>query len=122
MQVMGRPRGATLILPHCRDGPSRGWHRIMRVLLRATVQESMGNLTRDHYLNSPPIELSLTEFSHTRKIPSLSGRDSNPHLRAQRQARNPLSHPTTLQFAVLSVFVVIRSIRFYSDLHNFHYC
>src|SRR5277367_2135846 len=93
-QVIGRPRGATSILPHCRDGPSRGWHRIMRVLFN--VQESKGDLTRDHYLNSPPIEASLTEFSHTRKIPRWSGRDSNPCLRAQTQARSPLSHPTTL--------------------------
>src|SRR5277367_203652 len=60
------------------------------------VQESKGDLTQDHYLNSPPIEPSLKEFSHTRKIPRWSGRDSNPRLRAQRQARSPLSHQTTL--------------------------
>src|SRR5277367_3116807 len=60
------------------------------------VQESKGDLTRDHYLRSPPIEPSLTEFSHTRKIPRWSGRDSNPRLRAQRQARSPLSHQTAL--------------------------
>src|SRR5277367_4673465 len=62
----------------------------------SNVQESKGDLTRDHYLNSPPIEPSLKEFSHTRKIPRWSGRDSNPRLRAQRQARRPLSHQTTL--------------------------
>src|SRR5277367_4314744 len=61
------------------------------------MQESKGDLIRDHYLNSPPIEPSLKEFSHTRKIPRWSGRDSNPRLRAQRQARSPLSHPTTLR-------------------------
>src|SRR5277367_1519970 len=47
-------------------------------------------------LNSPPIELSLTEFSHTRKIPRLSGRDSNPRLRPQRQAcTEPPNHPAS---------------------------
>src|SRR5277367_5432090 len=61
-----------------------------------TCKRARGDLTRDHYLNSPPIEPSLKAFSHTRKIPRWSGRDSNPRLRAQRQARSPLSHPTTL--------------------------
>src|SRR5277367_4436904 len=67
------------------------------------VQESKGDLTRDHYLNSPPIEPSLKEFSHTRKDPRWSGRDSNLRLRAQRQARSPLSHPTTLFVNVADV-------------------
>src|SRR5277367_3696274 len=51
------------------------------------------DLTLDHYLNTPPIEPSLKEFSNTRKIPRWSGKDSNPRLRAQRQARSP-NHPS----------------------------
>src|SRR5277367_4172185 len=47
-------------------------------------------------------EPRFKEFSHTRKIPRWSGRDSNPRLRVQRQARSPLSHPTTLVLRVLS--------------------
>src|SRR5277367_2734503 len=82
-KVIGRPRGATFILPCImRDAT------ILASLLMQgffNVQESKGDLTRDHYLNSPPIEPSLKGFSHTRKIPRWSGRDSNP-LRAQRQA------------------------------------
>src|SRR5277367_5447792 len=93
-QVIGRPRGATLILPCI----MRGATILASILTQGffNVQESKGDLTRDHCLNSPPIELSLKEFSHTRKIPRWSGRDSNPRLRAQRQARSKLSHPTTL--------------------------
>src|SRR5277367_6385726 len=66
------------------------------------VRESNGDLTQDHYFSSiPPIERSLKEFSHNRKILRWSGRDSNPRLRTQRQARSaltltPLSHPITL--------------------------
>src|SRR5277367_3962266 len=62
------------------------------------VQESKGDLTRDHYLNSPPIEPSLKGiFSLIRKIPRWSNRDSNPRLWAQRtQPTEPSSVGTVL--------------------------
>src|SRR5277367_5456203 len=56
------------------------------------VQVNKGNLTRDHYLNSPPTEPSLKEFSHTRKIQRWSSRDSNPRLRASTQLTEPPNH------------------------------
>ena len=94
-QVIGRPRGAILILPCI----MRCATILVLFLMQGffNVQESKGDLTRDHYLNSPPIELSLKEFSHTRKISWWSDRDPSPRVRAQRQARSPLSLPITLR-------------------------
>src|SRR5277367_3391329 len=90
MQVIGRPRGATLILPCIMRGATILASFLMQGFFN--VQESKGDLTlRVHYLNSPPIE----EFWHSPEK-FRGGRvdqDSNPRLRAQRQARSLLSHP-----------------------------
>src|SRR5277367_5883840 len=69
--------------------------RIFRTSQTCT-REQWGSYTRPLYLRLSPIEPSLMEFLHTQKIPIWSDRDSNPRLRAQKQCRNQLSHPTTL--------------------------
>ena len=38
VKMKDRQGGATLILPHCRDGPTRGLHRIISVILLARYQ------------------------------------------------------------------------------------
>ena len=57
----------------------------VRVLL--FVQESNGDLIRDYYLSSPPIEPSLTEFLHQgartgnrTRVAELSGKDEYTEL------------------------------------------
>ena len=65
-QVIGRPQGATLILPCIMKGAT-----ILALLLKQgffNEKESKGDLTRDHYLISPPIEALLKEFSHPKKF------------------------------------------------------
>src|SRR5277367_2601256 len=67
-------------------------------------QESKGDLTRDHYLNSPPIEPSLEEISHVHE----KFRDGRVGTRTRvsglrGNGRSPaLSHPTTLATTELS--------------------
>src|SRR5277367_244888 len=97
-QVIGRPRGTTSIIFASSPVWALKGMSVMSPYSEGSfyAQESKGDLTLDHYLNSPPIEPSLKEFSHNRKIPRWSGWDSNPRLRAQRQACSPLSHQTTL--------------------------
>ena len=61
-KVKDRRRGATLILPAL-----LGW-ALEGVAPdndgSYTIKGAMGDLTRDHYLSSPPIEPSLKEFLH----------------------------------------------------------
>ena len=63
------------------------------------MQESKGDLTWDHYLSSPPIEPSLKEFAHTRKIPRWSARVSG-----HRGSTQPSEPPNRLQHARCKIF------------------
>ena len=56
-QVMGRRRGATLILPTLPGWALKGMAPYNEGSF--TVQESKEDLTRDHYLSSSPIDQSL---------------------------------------------------------------
>src|SRR5277367_376328 len=102
-QVIGRPRGATLILPCIMRGATILASFLMQGLFN--VQESKGDLTRGHYLNSPPIEPSFIIyfiflfiyfygiFAHP-KNSEMVGWGLEPA--SLGSARSPLSHPTTL--------------------------
>src|SRR5277367_1374098 len=72
----------------------RGTTIVASVLMHGffNLQESNGDLTRDHYLNSPPIEPSVTEFLLTRNSKVL-GQGIEPALLSKDESSELSSHP-----------------------------